>query len=222
MSRTWRRDLRSLVGQGPAGLSVAVQAQRLPRPVCEEETGELRGPQHGQKQAPTWDSIRESGIGMLANPAQVSGWADSDSSRQVHAANSTVGDRTWGRLGRQSNLWVRDVLAEHNGQFSSAKYCIVTAIYVPWHSTILDTSTMILVAYTILIGLCRTFSIFTDYSMNRKTAFLPRPSISILLGEVPENLGVVGTNLAWPNNAFLYAHDSAKHQQDPSQLTYFR
>jgi len=39
-------------------------------------------------------------------------------------------------------------------------------------------------------------SIFTDYSMTCKTAFLPRPSISILLGEVPENLGVVGTNLA--------------------------
>jgi hypothetical protein len=44
--------------------------------------------------------------------------------------------------------------------------------------------------------LMQYISIFTDYSMTCKTAFLPRPSISILLGEVPENLGVVGTNLA--------------------------
>jgi len=35
--------------------------------VCEEETGEFRGPLHGQKKAPalrSQDSTRESGIGM--------------------------------------------------------------------------------------------------------------------------------------------------------------
>ena len=69
---TWARGLQGCLSLGTLGASATTPALD-PQPGCEEETGELRGPRHGQKKAPTWDSIRESEIGMLANPAQVSG-----------------------------------------------------------------------------------------------------------------------------------------------------
>ena len=75
-------DVVTYVGPGPAGPVagpwVQLEAQRLPQPVSEGETGELHGPQHGQKKAPARDSTRESGIGMRVNPAQISGSADSE------------------------------------------------------------------------------------------------------------------------------------------------
>ena len=95
---TWARGLQGCLSLGTLGASATTPALD-PQPVCEEETGELRGPRHGQKKAPTWDSIRKSEIGMLAIVSGESGpmfqaELNSDSSRQVHAANFTVGDRT--------------------------------------------------------------------------------------------------------------------------------
>ena len=161
---TWRRDLRGPGARRP-GLSVAGPGAMAPAAgqpgaggVCEEETGEFRGPRHGQKKAPalrTRHGSRESGC---ANPAQsswLSGFNDSESI-PTHHAKFTVSNRcehTWVRIRRDIELCVRDILAEHNGQFSHYSTILWWLYYIDSRPTI------IIYSYSTLI------SIFIDHTV---------------------------------------------------------
>ena len=150
MSRTRRRDLRCYVGPGPgpAGLSVA---------------GYL-GCKRNDSRSPC--AIRESGIGMLANPAhcfRLSGFRlfTPSSSRQLHGGRS--------HMRKTRTRKPRRFMGERRhgtGNITDNFLQLSTAIYVPWHSTILDTS----IAYTILVvrNLARHITL-SDHSLIRSS-----------------------------------------------------